>query len=259
MSKKNEFDALERANLIVSERFAKVNGGASSFYDIRYRFKAPGERAEGQGANPQWGRSAYEAALLQRVAVVCSLTPEQRDADLAAVRPVVNALNDLAELIDHHFLDAPYVLSKYHLLLAREAFIVEPYVYYAVLFADRGRWGFRVLRLGAMARAYNDMNPVHRRPIYFLDGDRPDTDFGPLYLGPESRWIWLLKSYWAVRRRFGYPTITERSKRRQNRVLRSADDRMHHLRHTASRTASQPASRAPHDGPPVQPPTKVGQ
>lgn len=233
MAKRNEFDVRERAGAILKSQFDKVDGGAPRFYELRHRFKQEGDRSRAPAANPDWGRSAYQAAMERRLEMVVKLPDEQRSADLAVVAPVVNALNDVAELIDLNFLEAPLILSKYHLLLAREVFLLEPYILYEVLLADRGRWGYRVLRLGEMARKYNDMNPVHRRAIYFLQGDRPDTEFGPIYLAPDSPWRWLLEPCWLVRRRlFGYPTITEWVKRRQNREMQKLDERTHHLRHT---------------------------
>lgn len=214
MTRQNELDALRRVKELFPARFQ----GAESrerFFDLRHRFvPAPSGQSE-----VRWGRAAYRRDLVRRVALVAALEPALREEDFAAVTPYVNALNDLADLIDFGIIDPQRVLGKYHLALARELFIAEPYIHYKVLFENSGRWGYRVLRLGEMARRYNDINPVHRRPIYLRDVDRTDGEATLIYPAPTPALLLFLRPYWAARRRFGYPTITERSKRRQNRQM----------------------------------------
>lgn len=212
MSKANEFGALERAQKIISEQFKGVEGGAARFYELKDVFDKATPKA--------WGPTAYRTAMEQRFETVMAMSPQERLSQLQIIEPVVNALNNLAELIDLDFLDAPKILSKYHMMLAREAFLLEPYILDEVLVENRGRWAYRVLRLGEMARMYNDINPVHRRDIYFLHGRQPDKEFGAIYLKPESAWLWALRLRWRLRRSLlGYPTITERAKRQQNKEM----------------------------------------
>src|SRR5947209_14829774 len=142
MSQRNQFDALLQAGKLFARRFPpQSEGGGHQFYELRYKLTG----------HPEWGREGYHQNLRERIAAVRHLPPEVREADIALVTGLVNALNDLAELVDLKFLDAPSILSKYHLAIAREVFIAEPYIYHEVLFSDRGRWGLRVLRLGEMA------------------------------------------------------------------------------------------------------------
>lgn len=219
MGKKNEFDALLQGTETFARRFGKDAAERDRFYGLRRRFEGTREGNEG-APEPKWGSTAYRERLIARIEMVAALTPDERDKDFTVVSSFVNTINDFAELIDFRFLEAQRVLSKYHLAIAREIFLAEPYIYYKCLPPQSGRWGFRVLQLGEMARRYNDINPIHRRPIYFMEHDQPDISFGAIYPAPESPWLPLLKSFWAVRRRLGYPSITERGKRRQERGVR---------------------------------------
>jgi hypothetical protein len=222
MSQRNQFDALLQAGKLFAERFPpRSEGGGDPLYQLRYRLPS----------RPEWGRRGYHRNLIERISAVRHLPPEVREADVKIITGLVNALNDLAELIDLKFLDARSILSKYHLAIVREVFIAEPYIYHEIMFSDRGRWGLRVLRLGEMARKYNDMNPVHRRSIYFMKGNMRDTEYGPIYLAPQSEWLRIYRLWWYVRRHLrGYPTISERTKRQQNRYLAKLEDETRHLR-----------------------------
>lgn len=217
MTRQNELDALRRVKEIFPARFQNVES-RERFFEVRSRF-APASSEQGEVG---WGPAAYRRGLIKRVAMVAALEPALRKEDFAAVTPYVNALNDFADLIDFGIIDPQRVLGKYHLALARELFIAEPYIYYKVLFENSGRWGYRVLRLGEMARRYNDMNPVHRRPIYLRDVGRTDEQATLIYPAPSPGLLILLRPGWAIRRLFGYPTINERSKRRQNRQMKRA-------------------------------------
>jgi hypothetical protein len=159
------------------------------------------------------------------------LDPEERRKDLVYVERVVNALNDLAEVIDLRFVDHRKVMAKYHLAIIRDVFILEPYVYHQIIFCGRGRWGLRVMQLGDVARKYNDMNPIHRRGVYFIKDNQHDDDYGPIYSRPDSPFLPLYRMGWFLRRKlFGYPTITERGKARQNRYIAQLEDDTRHLR-----------------------------
>jgi hypothetical protein len=214
MTRQNELDALRRVKELFPTRFQAVEN-RERFFDLRRRFAAAptGQR------EPGWGPAAYRRGLINRVSIVATLDPTLREQDFAAVTPYVNALNDFADLIDFGIIDPRRVLGKYHLALARELFIAEPYIHYKILYENSGRWGYRVLRLGEMARRYNDINPVHRRPIYLRDVDRSGGEALLIYPAPTPGALMVLRPFWAIRRRLGYPTITERSKRRQNRQM----------------------------------------
>lgn len=216
MAKKNEFDALMNAKDTFPRRFAHLENGAADFYALKDQFEGVDGYEHG---DTRWGERPYRERLASRVEVVAKLSPSEREEHLKGViAPFVNSLNNFAEFIDFKFVDPQRVLSKYHLAIARELFIAEPYIYFTVLKPESGRWAYRVLRLGEMARRYNDMNPVHRRPIYYMQGDRPDREFGPIYPAPRSALLPFFRMFWLARRAlFGYPTISTRVKRRQNK------------------------------------------
>jgi hypothetical protein len=215
MTRQNELDALRRVKELFPGRF-EGREGRERFFDLRDRFMS----VSAQAPEIAWGAPAYQRDLISRLGAVADLDPEVRAEDFAAVIPYVNALNDFADLVDFGIVDAQRVLAKYHLAIARELFIAEPYIHYKILYENSGRWGYRVLRLGEMARLYNDINPVHRRPIYLGDVDRAGDNALLVYPAPTGGVFVLLRPCWAIRRRFGYPTITERAKRRQNRQMK---------------------------------------
>lgn len=216
MAKKNEFDALMNAKDTFPRRFAHLENGAADFYALKDQFAGVDG---GRDGDTRWGERCYRERLAARVEVVAKLPEAERKEHIdSIIKPFVDSLNNFAEFIDFKFIDPQRVLSKYHLAMARELFIAEPYIYYTVLNPESGRWAYRVLRLGEMARSYNDMNPVHRRSIYYMHGARPDREFGVIYPAPRSALLPLLKLIWLVRRAVvGYPTISARVKRRQNR------------------------------------------
>lgn len=228
-NKRNQFDVLYMSGRHINERLsADQVDGENAFYALRHHFTGP-------AANPAWGTKPYYQSLLDRIVAVAQLDPAERAKDLQYIERVVNVWNDIAESVEFRFIDHQKILSKYHLTIIRDVFIIEPYVYQQVIFAERGRWGFRVLQLGEMARRYNDMNPVHRRGVYFLRSKRIDNNYGPIYASPDPTPFWLFSLLWRIRRRLrGYPRITERSKRRQNRQLSRIEDATRRLRQPAS-------------------------
>jgi hypothetical protein len=230
-NRRNEYDTVQHTNDRFKNRLpAAEAGGPGAFYGLRYRFKPEAEESL-TAVNPQWGRLHYHRSLLERLNRICRLSDEQLRKDLVIIEPMVNKLNDLAETIDFRFIDHNKVLAKYHVAIIRDVFIIEPYIYHQVFFRERNRWGFRVLQLGDVARRYNDMNPVHRRNIYFVKDHRGDDKYGPIYPQPDSPVLWMHRLGWTLRRvLFGYPTITQRAKRRQNKYAERLQEDTRHLR-----------------------------
>jgi hypothetical protein len=194
------------------------------FYALKDRFRAA------VGALPESVRvcqspSDYLACLCTRIQVVsCLSEPERRD-DFELVRIFVNNVNDVAEMIEEGLIDRRSFFGRYHLALIREIYIAEPYIYYLNLHGRSGRWGMRVLRMGEMARAFNDINPIHRSPVYFVD----DAQFGCIYRAPCGRVLILKKIMWRVRHVLGlYPSITTKSKAAQNRLVRKVSAELAH-------------------------------
>jgi|GEM_PF-5810685 len=72
----------------------------------------------------------------------------------------VNGINDLAELIEMKLLELTPPLQKWYLALIQGTWLVEPYILTRSI-AGKRRWGLRVLRLGWLARLYNDISPLH--------------------------------------------------------------------------------------------------
>jgi hypothetical protein len=208
-----------------------IVGGENAFYSLRHRFRSPTTQGRSEAVNPGWGRSNYHRSLVERISIVRRMDAHERRKDLVYVEQVVNVLNDLAEVIDLRFVDHRKILAKFHLAIIRDVFILEPYVYHQVIFCGRGRWGLRVMQLGEIARKYNDMNPIHRRGVYFVKDSQHDDDYGPIYSRPMSPVLPAYKVFWLLRRRlFGYPTITERGKRGQNKYIGQLEEDTRHLR-----------------------------
>lgn len=240
LRRRNEFDIFAVTGSKMGTRFKDLPdaNGENAFYALRHRF-------------PRETRTStdYQRSLVERVRVVRNLSEADYRADLKIVGRVVNVLNEVAEVVDNKYVDHHKLLARYHLLLLREVFIVEPYIIHEVVLQTRGRWGMRVLQLGGMARAYNDMNPVHRRSVYYLRHQSDDADYGPIHEPPNLQGIRRLKrAWWAMRRAtMGYPSITERTKRRQNDMLDRLRDRLHEIA-AQQRTRSQDSDDPPlHD------------
>jgi hypothetical protein len=201
----NRFHVLEAVHqqLKASSRLPESTDGENHFYALRRRFKTSPDAAR----NPPPGKEGYEASLAARIEVVRELDADVRRRDTQLVDHVVNAYNRVGDLIDNRLIEARPILATYHVSIIREMFIAEPYLWYRMLFEEPERLGMRPLRLGEMARAYNDMNPVHREEIVF----RGDERYGSIFPRPSpSR---PRRAWWWVRvRTVGYPTITSRSK-----------------------------------------------
>lgn len=134
----------------------------------------------------------------------------------AQIKHYVGQLNDIAQVIEQRAVKRLDFLGTYHLALIREVYIAEPFI---LLYAweTNGRWGMRVLRLGELARQYNDISPLHRRPVSFAreSWDRHVWTVYPGYMGKRIRRAGL-----RVRHRLGlYAFFSNRSKRKQNELL----------------------------------------
>lgn len=95
---------------------------------------------------------------------------------LAVVEGYVNAVNDIAELMELEVADSVDLLRKRHFALMREVHLVEPFILWKNAVSETGRWGMRVLALGASARAFHWSSPLHQRKDVYLvlaSDDRP--------------------------------------------------------------------------------------
>jgi hypothetical protein len=229
MGRKNVFDALMRANEMFATRF-ESRDKASEFRELRRAFKddsavppavavdPPPHLAFSPVANPEWGNEAYHRSLRERIVIVNKLSNAEREQCLDLIEPYVGRMNDLGELIHLGFVDPKAILSKIHLSIAREVFIAEPFIYREMIWGQRGRWGFRVLRLGEMARAYNDLNSIHREPIFFFNRRIRDDDYGPIYQHPPRNRRFKVRAFIRLHM-LGYPTINKRVQRQQQQYL----------------------------------------
>lgn len=202
----NRFHVLEAVHqqLKASNRLPDSTDGENHYYALRRRFKTSPDAAT---RNPPPGKEGYEASLAARIEVVRELADDVRRRDTQLVDHVVNAYNRVGDLIDNRLIEARPILATYHVSIIREMFIAEPYLWYRMLFEEPERLGMRPLRLGEMARAYNDMNPVHREDIIFRGDERYGSIF-PRSSPSRPRRLW----WWVRVRATGYPTITSRSK-----------------------------------------------
>lgn len=72
---------------------------------------------------------------------------------------VIGKLNDLAELIEDDFIDKKIFMGKYHLMVIRLCYLLEPIRRKQ---DEDGNYGQRLLRLRKMAINYNSIIPKHR-------------------------------------------------------------------------------------------------
>jgi hypothetical protein len=227
--RRDSFDAWRIALDILRDRLprGRVNG-ENEFYAIRHRFVSNGSSMA--GVLPRWGRLGYRQSVVARLEIVRKLSDDEREHDIAIIWPVVNRLNDVAELLNYGYVDQRRILAKYHENLIRDLHILEPYIYYENIFGAKARWGMRVLQLGEIARKYNDRNPIHRRPVFFRTGIRTDLQYGAIYRAPEGvAWSICRPLHFVRRKLLGYPGVSDRAKRSQNRVMRQIQDEVAHL------------------------------
>lgn len=224
LRRRNEFDILEVIGGRMRERFASMDRteGEHPFYALRRHVE---KVTTGRATHKQ---DEYERGLADRVKALSQLSEDQYRQGLKLVEPVVNVLNEVAEVVDNRYVDHHKILARYHLLIIREVFIAEPFIISEVTLGTRGRWGMRVVELGRLARKYNDMNPIHRRSVFFLRHQDADEAYGTIHEQPRTEGLRRLRlALWSVRRHLlGYPRITERTKRRQNAMLRRLEDRL---------------------------------
>jgi hypothetical protein len=216
-SNSNLFTVLEAVRSKLAARVPEAQPGEeNSLIALRHKFS--GDENE-FARNPSSSRSGYERALIARIRIVHTLREDMRREDFRHVKRLVDAYNYVAEKIDSRLFDATPTLGTYHIAIIRELFIAEPYIWHRMLFERPGRWGMRALRLGEMARSYNEMNPIHRRDVIF-DGDKPYGTILPKTKPRKLRRAW----WWIHVRVVGYPTITPRSKVAQNRLAERLAD-----------------------------------
>jgi hypothetical protein len=224
LRRRNEFDILGVIGGRMRERFAHIEpaDGEHPFYALREHFD------QFRASRATHKKHEYERGLAESIRELSRLSESQYLEGLKLVEPVVNVLNEVAEVIDNRYADHQKILARYHLLIIREVFIAEPFILSEVVLGTRGRWGMRVVELGRLARSYNDMNPLHRRSVFFLRNQNADKAYGTIHEQPQTDGLSRLRLvWWTVRRHLlGYPRITERTKRRQNAMIRRFQDRL---------------------------------
>lgn len=207
-AKANQLAVLLEVHRVFRARLPnESNGDENAFYALRHAFNAA-EAPDG------WSESAYREGIVARVRIVAGRARSddaQYRREVALVKHVVNAYNDVADLVDNDLVEVEPVLKTYHLPMIREMFIAEPYLWHEAVVLGRGRWGFRALRLGEIAREYHRMNPIHRGTV------AADDDKAPILARLEPTRVRRL-AWWLRRRFIGYPRITHRSKLQQMRT-----------------------------------------
>lgn len=73
----------------------------------------------------------------------------------------VSEMNDIAELVESRIMNPVDFLRKRHYAVMREAYVVEPLILWRACQPGVGRWGMRVLALGAAARAFHWSDELH--------------------------------------------------------------------------------------------------
>lgn len=227
--RRDNFDAWRIALTILHDRLPQTQvNGENQFYALRRRFSSDGSSRS--GVLPEWGSAGYRRSVVTRLEIITMLNDEDRERDMEIIWPVVNRLNDVAELLNYGYINPRQILAKYHENFIRDLHILEPYIYYENIFGAKARWRMRVLQLGEIARKYNDRNAIHRRPIFFRKGLSTDLRYGPVYRAPQGAYWRLMRPiYFLLTKLFGHSGVTDRAKRAQNRVLRQIQDELAHL------------------------------
>jgi hypothetical protein len=80
---------------------------------------------------------------------------------LRHARLVVNALNDIGQLVEERMVDQRLYFGLMHGQILRLVFLLEPFLRYEESKIG-GRYGRRLLRIANRARRYHDMRSIHR-------------------------------------------------------------------------------------------------
>jgi hypothetical protein len=215
LRRKNDFDILREVDNIVGRRFRDV-AASDAFYGLSRRF-ARVNRELSEGPPETW----HAVGIIERLNCVADLSHEEYTTDISILRPVVNAYNDLAQQIELGLVDSSSFLSKYHLMILREGWIVEPYAYYESIERNPGRWGLRVMQLLDAARTYHETNPLHGGEVYLLRSEdrRADVNVGCVWR--PAAWSKTLRLRHRLLRWFGFRAVSESRKRVQRTLLSS--------------------------------------
>jgi hypothetical protein len=174
---------------------------------------------------PLTSRSGEHLAVLEMVRAWHDLV-RRSATDLEAARQLeaatdvaeasVRSINSMAELVDLGLVHPQRFLRERigrHRELLDLTALLEPYIWYQALVAGRGRWGFRPLQIGRIARRLAAIsNDLQLAETLSIATERDGVEFGAVVLEPVGRRSRLRNS---VRGWLRPATINRRSKIRQ--------------------------------------------
>lgn len=226
--KKNAFDVFNA----VAERMSKRFGATSSeeFYSLsESRFSGLKNFAQRD--------SDYlfpSPLLLERIRAIRELPTDVWAKDFKKIQPICNALSDIAALIEFGVVSSKQFLSTYHLIVLREGWIMEPFIYDYSLFRNPGRWGMRVLQLLECARQYHEENRLHSHmPVYILDAktNKPRLSLPAVWQTPHRPTLTRITRNLAWRTGL-IPKVSQRKKYRQMLLLGEVKSEFEHRERT---------------------------
>lgn len=135
-----------------------------------------------------------EFPVITDVTEIESLDPKL----LQHARLVVNALNDIGQLVEERMIDQRLYFGLMHGQILRLVFLLEPFLRWEESRIG-GRYGRRLLRIANRARRYHDARPIHRTTAITL---RRGTTIHEVYRtrtrhgwrGVAQRIGWVLRS-----------------------------------------------------------------
>lgn len=102
----------------------------------------------------------------------------------------VNLMNEIAELYEGDLVDRRKFVGKRSVAIIQQLFVAEPYILWRNS-TTPGRWGLRVLGLGAEARLYHWLSPLQRAGIR-LRADPPEYQAAGTYPGYCAKLGWII-------------------------------------------------------------------
>jgi hypothetical protein len=199
-NKKNQYDFLTTARDIFQNRKQNPNY-QKIFTEIEQQFKAIPHLSD------------ETAFLLQQMRFLNAMDERVFNGQMKIVHEMVNCYGDIAELLVLKDIDARVIFAKWHLMIIRELYLIEPYIYLKNI-RSGGRWGQRALRMAELAKKFNDLSPIHHEPVYLLENSgQNDTFYGAIYR-PRRRFVPIIQL-----RFFNFGTFSRRVQRCQQRQL----------------------------------------
>jgi hypothetical protein len=119
--------------------------------------------------------------------------------EISLARQVSDAVNDLAELLDHRLLERKIFFDLFHTQIIRTYFLLDPFFRWERQRVG-GRYGLRTEKIAKRCLAYHSVHPLYSSQSVILPREPPVAAYAPvrisyLYDHTVKKFRWLLAIY----------------------------------------------------------------